>query len=97
MSAHHRGRGWARIRAAALERDGYRCRLCGRPGRLEVDHIRPVRTFPAGQRGERPGQADHPDNLRALCRPCHRDITRAQSGRPPDPDWAAMLTRYGGT
>ena len=33
---------WARVRRTVLERDDYRCRTCGRGGRMEVDHIRPL-------------------------------------------------------
>ena len=32
-----------RVRRAAIERDGYRCRACGKAaGRFEVDHIIPA-------------------------------------------------------
>lgn len=49
---------WQAIRRAVLERDGYRCVLCGSVA-TEVDHI---------QRGD-----DHdPHNLRSLCTPHHR-------------------------
>ncbi|MGY9045996.1 MAG: HNH endonuclease, partial [Rhodobacterales bacterium] len=37
---------WQALRAEILERDRYRCRSCGCGGRLEVDHIKPVRTHP---------------------------------------------------
>ena len=34
---------WKRVRRAAIERDGYRCRACGKAaGRFEVDHIIPT-------------------------------------------------------
>ena len=32
---------WGRVRRLVLARDGWRCRQCGRRGRLEVDHIEP--------------------------------------------------------
>lgn len=66
---------WQTLRAEILERDGYRCRSCGCAGRLEVDHIKPVRT--------------HPDlsysrsNLQALCPSCHTRKTRLECGHPP--------------
>ena len=44
-----------------LERDGYRCRSCGKAGRLEVDHIEPLWE----------GGAEELDNLQALCKTCH--------------------------
>ena len=55
--------GWARFRRMILDRDGWRCCECGKPGRMEVSHIVSVK--------------DHPDlelvetNCRTLCRPCH--------------------------
>ena len=34
---------WKRVRRAAIERDGYRCRACGKAaGSFEVDHIVPL-------------------------------------------------------
>ena len=30
------------MRWLALERDGWKCRVCQRRGRMEVDHIQPV-------------------------------------------------------
>ena len=32
---------WGVVRRFILKRDGYRCRACGKAGRLEVDHIVP--------------------------------------------------------
>ena len=52
---------WKRARRAALERDGYRCRKCGRAaGRFEVDHVVPL---------EAGGAPYALDNLQSLCRP----------------------------
>ncbi|WP_280319907.1 HNH endonuclease [Nocardia wallacei] len=34
--------GWDRIRQTVLERDDYRCHICGRQGADTVDHITPV-------------------------------------------------------
>ena len=48
---------WKRLRRKILDRDGWRCRKCGKAGRLEVDHIVPVRD----------GGIDDPANLRILC------------------------------
>lgn len=83
-------RRWRRLRRRILERDGYRCRACGRPGRLEVDHVVPVSR----------GGGDDPANLQALCRTCHIDKTAGenQSGGA-DPEraaWARVIRkRYG--
>lgn len=67
---------WSRIRAAVIARDGRRCVLCKASGdvwgedglfhderRLEVGHIKPVRTHPELEFDM--------SNLRTLCRTCH--------------------------
>jgi 5-methylcytosine-specific restriction endonuclease McrA len=56
-----------RLRWHVLNRDGHRCRACGRSAqetgvRLEVDHIEPVSA----------GGTDDLSNLRALCWECNR-------------------------
>lgn len=66
-----RASAWRMIRSGVIERDGGRCRLCGKdlstvPSWLtEVHHIRP--------RAE--GGSDHPSNLITLCVMCHKRIT----------------------
>lgn len=67
-------RRWQVLRHAILERDGWKCRSCGGRGRLEIDHIRPVRTAP--------DRAFDPANLQALCGPCHTRKTRIECGHP---------------
>jgi 5-methylcytosine-specific restriction endonuclease McrA len=63
---------WKALRFLARRRDGFKCVSCGASGRLEVDHIHPVRT--------------HPDlafdlaNLQCLCRSCHSRKTRIEVG-----------------
>jgi len=75
------------LRMAVLERDGYRCRSCGARGRLEVDHVEPVRT--------RPDRAYDPSNLQSLCARCHTRKTRIECGHPePSPavrEWRAAV------
>ncbi len=67
---------WKSLRMAVLERDGFACRLCGTPrGRLEVDHIKPVRTHPE--------LSFDPSNLQSLCPQCHTRKTRLECGHPP--------------
>ena len=71
-------RRWQVLRMAIIERDGFRCKECGARGRLEVDHIKPVRTHPE--------LSFAPANLQALCPPCHTKKTRVECGhRPSDP------------
>lgn len=76
---------WHRRRAAALQRDHHRCRLCGAPA-VAVDHIVP----------HTKGGTDELANLQAVCQPCHdaktkREIAEARwaperrNQRPPTP------------
>ena len=55
--------GWPRFRRMILDRDGWRCRDCGKPGKLEVSHIIAVYL--------RPDLELDPDNCRVRCRGCH--------------------------
>ncbi|WP_172293759.1 HNH endonuclease [Pseudoruegeria sp. HB172150] len=66
---------WKALRAEILERDRYRCQSCGCGGRLEVDHIKPVRTHPE--------LSYDASNLQALCPGCHTRKTRIECGHPP--------------
>ena len=65
MSRHHRNienrREYETIRPLALERDSYRCRECGKAGRFEVHHIRPLEKGGGNELG----------NLLTLCVDCH--------------------------
>ena len=70
--AHPNRRQWARFRRAVFERDGYRCRACGRPGALECDHVVPL---------HRGGAMWELDNAQALCRSCHIEKTRRENRR----------------
>ena len=65
---------WKVLRMAILERDSFRCKSCGGAGRLEVDHIKPVRSHPA--------LSYEPSNLQALCPSCHTRKTRIECGHP---------------
>lgn len=55
-----------------LDRDEWRCRACGRPGRLEVDHIQPLDRNPEQD-------AFDPGGLQTLCRGCHIEKTRREN------------------
>jgi len=50
-------------RRLALARDGYRCRVCGRPAAI-THHIQPRRY----------GGADTAENLMTVCDSCHRRV-----------------------
>jgi 5-methylcytosine-specific restriction endonuclease McrA len=67
------GRDWPQIRAAILDRDRHRCVACGKAGKLDVHHIRPLREFASHV------DANHPSNLQAVCKGCHRKLDRGRA------------------
>jgi DEAD/DEAH box helicase domain-containing protein len=80
--ANDYGPTWPEQRQKARARDGYRCTLCGTPERAghphDVHHVQPFRSF-----GYRAGVNRHDkianrlENLRTLCRACHRQVERS--------------------
>lgn len=70
-----RGPRWQALRMAVMERDGFKCVDCGARGRLECDHIEPVRL--------RPDLAYSSENLAMRCPSCHAAKTRIEVGNPP--------------
>ena len=83
-------RRWVRLRLQVLNRDGWRCVLCGRAGKLECDHITPMR------RGGAPWALD---NLQTLCRACHVNKTRGDWRPPPtaaERDWWSFVAELTG-
>ena len=77
-------RRWAKVRQFVLQRDGYRCRSCGKAGRLEVDHVVPV---------VQGGPWWDAEALQVLCRGCHISKTRIErTGPNPERDlWKKYL------
>ena len=69
-------RRWQRVRKLALARAGYRSELSGRAGRLEVDHIVPLR---------RGGDPYSLANVQVLLKSEHILKTAAEN-RKPDPE-----------
>lgn len=66
----NRGGEWRRIADEIRDRDGRKCRRCGKTeaengAKLSVDHTRPWRTF------ENKAEANDPSNLVSLCKGCH--------------------------
>ncbi|MBI6628275.1 HNH endonuclease [Pontibaca salina] len=82
-----RTRRWKSLRVEALRRDNYKCVECGARGRLEIDHILPVRSHPE--------LSFEIDNLQALCVSCHSKKTIREIGlHKPDPEidkWRDLL------
>lgn len=56
-------------RARILERDGYRCQLCGSRENLHVGHAMSVKHGPAY--GLTPEDIDHEENLLTMCDECN--------------------------
>lgn len=77
---------WARTRRAVFERDGWRCVTCGRPGRLECDHVRPLERFPEQDPYAMAG-------LQTLCRGCHLRKTARENRResPAVAAWRRLI------
>ena len=84
-----RGR-WAAVRRAALRRSGYRSELSGRAGKLEVDHIVPLR---------RGGDPYSLDNLQVLTRAEHIRKTAAENRKPDAARdrWRALVYQMSST
>ena len=75
---------WALLRLRIFARDGWRCRKCGRSGRLECDHIVPLRHG---------GASYDPANLQAVCRRCHIEKTASENERsdPARDAWRKLV------
>jgi hypothetical protein len=63
---------WQQVRNQILRRFGRRCMRCGRTdGKIELDHIKPWKTFPEGRYD--------PENLQLLCGGCHASKHQEES------------------
>jgi 5-methylcytosine-specific restriction enzyme A len=75
ISRHKRGYGseWVKARDAILKRDSHLCQPCLANGRptpaTQVDHIVPKSN----------GGTDEPENLAAICTPCHSEKTQREA------------------
>ena len=89
---HHRldWRRWAYTRRRVFTRDRWRCRRCGRGGRLECDHVIPLESVPDQDVYALAG-------LQTLCRGCHIAKTREearQRRRVPEKPEVEAWRRY---
>ena len=80
MSRHHHSQEWTLARSRALNRDGYRCRECGRAGRLEVHHLRSLKD----------GGNHALENLRSYCKTHHLEIHR-QPQTASEREWNQLI------
>ena len=76
---------WQTIRRKALDRDGWRCRRCGKAGRLEVHHKRRLID----------GGSNAPGNLETLCVDCHKTAHR-RAVSPARADWQRAVAELAG-
>ncbi len=70
MEEFNRNNSWYFVRKDVLRRDGYRCSICKKRYRkadLDIDHIIPIQKMK---------DFFNKDNLRALCRSCHKAKTK---------------------
>ena len=82
---------WALLRLRIFEHDGWRCRKCGKAGRLECDHVVPL---------DKGGAPYDPANLQSLCRGCHLEKTALDNGHGPDPArdaWRELVAEIANT
>ena len=81
LSDHHGklgSRRWARVRRMVFERDGWRCRKCGRAGRLEAHHLQSIANG---------GDPWSLSNIETRCRACHIEEHR----RPVPNAWRELV------
>ncbi len=61
----------AKQKIALVEKQGKRCAICDcRPSKFDFDHITPLWS----------GGTNDPSNFRALCVPCHIQVTKTGTG-----------------
>ena len=70
---------WERIRRLALDRDDWRCRDCGKAGRLEVHHCQPLKD----------GGNNALANLLTVCVRCHK--LRHKRPSPELAEWQRLV------
>lgn len=77
------GADWEKVRKLVMERDKGLCQVCLGKNRVAVaravDHVTPK----AEAKRLRWSQArtDHPNNLQAICDPCHDEKSAVETGR----------------
>ena len=73
---------WRRLRVEVLTRDGWRCRKCGKAGRLEVHHV------------DHNPRNDALGNLVTWCVSCHVEHHRPKK-TPAQAAWDLYLDAFG--
>lgn len=85
MQSHAKlsSRPWARLRRRVLQKDGYRCSVCGGVRQLEVHHIIP--------RHIAPDKKYQIENLQVICRSDHEDMHTKQKIAPDAYAWRLYM------
>ena len=75
---------WNKLRLKMMDAANWRCRKCGKAGRLELDHIKPV-----SKNGDHWAES----NVQILCRECHFLKTGAENRLNSEEKdaWAAIV------
>ncbi len=76
---------YSAFRRWVFDSAGWRCEKCGRPGALELHHIRPLSDG---------GKAWDATNCQAICRGCHIRMTAPGNKRKKSPTeirWQALV------
>ena len=81
-------RRWQVARRQCFALAGYRCSRCGRAGRLECHHRKPL------QHG---GEPFDQANLECLCRRCHVEHHRREHDVPGRAEWRALVAEIANT
>jgi cytochrome c553 len=71
------GRNWAKSRRAAMKAANGTCQRCKKAKAVHIHHKLPVRYF------AKPEDAHFPQNLMAVCRPCHKKEHEEMAARFP--------------
>ena len=78
---------WEYVRKQVFERDGYKCRSCGKHGWLECDHVVPLKNG---------GDPWNMDNLQTLDKHCHVKKTREENSpflrNPVTKRWRVLVS-----
>ena len=85
MSRNHdclNPRRWAETRKAAFQRDNFRCRKCGKTGRLEGHHEPPLTAST---------DPYDPNGVLTYCRTCHIERHRPDNVDPAVREWLDFL------
>ena len=86
------GQSWSEQRKRAIERDGYKCRICSRKDFVQVHHITPKRFWRVDEEHKK---MNHERNLISLCPKHHGMLECEFMGRSHDEFVECVREKYG--